>query len=116
MIKARKPADPIHFPEEFALLATAKPLDTGPDHHAHAKAAIGELDRPESLERAKRYLINDAPEAIEGIGGDATTYRVAAQVKDLGLSEDACLDQMLRHWNEESNPALGSMTLAHKGL
>lgn len=57
-----------------------------------------ELDTPAAIERATSYLANEAPPAIEGQGGDNTAYRVACAVKDIGLSEAACLDAMLEHY------------------
>jgi len=65
------------------------------------KQPIGELDRPEAIETVKRWIINHAPEAIEGSGGDQATYRVAAHIKDLGISEEKCLDLMFDNWNEQ---------------
>lgn len=41
--------------------------------------------------------------AIEGQGGDATTYAVAAEVLNLGLSPEATLEAMLP-WNEACSP------------
>lgn len=51
-----------------------------------------------AIERAIRYLREDAPEAIEGAGGDATTYRVAARVKDFGVPQAAATELLLAHW------------------
>jgi hypothetical protein len=89
--------EPAPFPPEFIKLA-AKPA--GPDK-THDKLPLGELDRPDAIERTKRWLINEAPEAIEGSRGDQTTYQVAAHCKDLGTSEPETLELMLAHWNEE---------------
>ena len=58
-----------------------------------------ELDTEEAIERAKAYLVDHAPEAVEGAGGDDTTFRVAAAVKDYAVSQDTCLDLLLDHWN-----------------
>jgi hypothetical protein len=46
-------------------------------------------------------LVDHAPEALEGAGGDNTTFQVAARVKDFGLSEDAAFELISEHWNEE---------------
>jgi hypothetical protein len=59
------------------------------------------LDLPESLKAARAYLMDYAPEALEGAGGDNTTFQVAARVKDFGLSEDAAFELISEHWNEE---------------
>lgn len=49
--------------------------------------------------RARHYLTNDAPHAIEGQGGDNQTYAVACRVKDFGVSEALCLDLMDEIYN-----------------
>jgi len=60
-----------------------------------------ELDSDAAIINATRYLQDNAPEAVEGAGGDATTYKVAARVKDFGVSEPTCWDLMCQHWNEQ---------------
>lgn len=54
------------------------------------------------IERAIFYLENEAPQSIKGAGGDQTAYKVAAQVKDFGISKEHCLDLMMGHWFEGS--------------
>ena len=56
-----------------------------------------ELDLPTNINLAINYLINLAPEAIEGQGGDPTAYSVACRVRDLGISEAMCEDLMIEH-------------------
>lgn len=63
-----------------------------------------ELDRDDAIDRAIFYLDNEAKPAIEGDGGDHTTFQVAADVKDYGISENRCLELMLDHWNERCSP------------
>ncbi|WP_439816542.1 AAA family ATPase [Zavarzinia sp. CC-PAN008] len=53
---------------------------------------------------AGRELLQCAPLAIQGAGGDATTYRVACDLKDLGLSEPMVLELMLDEWNGRCVP------------
>jgi len=65
-----------------------------------ARAPLAELDTDSNITAATRWLINRAPEAIQGAGGDETTFKVAAAVKDFGISEDLCLDLLISHWNE----------------
>ena len=74
--------------------------DTTPKHVPHSDTPLVELDRPEHIVKAVDYLLNTAPEAIEGAGGDETTYKVAAHLRDLGLSEDKALDLMASMWND----------------
>jgi hypothetical protein len=66
------------------------PLSAAPDHDA--------IDYAVKL--ATDYLINRAPQAIEGAGGDATTYSVALRMKDFGVPEDLALDLLLEYWND----------------
>lgn len=69
---------------------------------------------PAAVERATRYLLHDAPLAVEGSGGDATTFRVACRVKDFGIGQGKALDLMLRHWNESCSPPWADEDLAAK--
>lgn len=61
--------------------------------------AVAELDTGIIVDKATRYLIESAPEAIEGAGGDETTYRVACAVADFGVSEVTCLNLLVDIWN-----------------
>lgn len=66
------------------------------------KAPLVELDLPESIERAKWWLIHRAPMAIENAGGDdITVKKVVPRVKDFGISEEKCFELMLEFWNED---------------
>ena len=60
-----------------------------------------ELDAPEAIDRAIAWLEKDAPEAVENNGGNTATFRVAATVKDMGISEETCFDLLVEHWNDE---------------
>lgn len=63
-----------------------------------------DLDQPDALVRAVDFLQNTAAVAVEGAGGDACTYRVAASLKDIGLSALTAHDLMLEHWNDRCSP------------
>jgi hypothetical protein len=67
---------------------------------ADPRSSLVEPDADASIERAKAWLINEAPEAIEGAGGDHTTFAVAAMVRDFGVSEETCFELMAEHWND----------------
>jgi hypothetical protein len=56
-----------------------------------------------ALERSLVFLRRTSI-AIEGQGGDHTTYTVAAHLKDFGLSEQAAYDLLLEHWNDRCVP------------
>ena len=59
-----------------------------------------ELDSAEAIARATHYLQHNAPRALAYAGGNDTTYRVAARVRDFGLSEAQALESISEHWNE----------------
>lgn len=59
-----------------------------------------EADTPQAIYNARLWLQNSAPEAIEGSGGDHTTFAVACGVRDYGVSEAACFE-LMAHWNEQ---------------
>lgn len=65
---------------------------------------VGDLDSPTAIESARAYLQGPAPEAIEGSGGDTTTYKVACFVLDRGVTPETALDLMLEHWNNRCSP------------
>lgn len=69
-------------------------------HAARGDQPLTELDQPQNIARGVDWLRHHAPEAIQGAGGDTTTYSVAAEMRAFGLSEATALDVMLEHWNE----------------
>ncbi len=62
------------------------------------------VDQSRAIERAKKYLLEEAPRAIEGMGGDATTFQVACALKDLGLSTLSAFEVMADVWNPKCEP------------
>jgi len=86
------------LPQEFIDLALAGGADKKTNEQR--KTPLGELDQAAAVTLAIDYLENYAPLAVEGAGGDQTTYRVAAHVKDLGISEGMCLELLMDHYNE----------------
>lgn len=102
------------FPDALARVVTASGPKTTPEEIAAwcppvARAAIKnevagqaplvELDRPESVLRAAAWARDEAPDAVEGDGGQLTSYKVAARIKDFGLSQGVTFDVMLDHYN-----------------
>jgi hypothetical protein len=75
-----------------------------PERVEKAPLADVTLDTPAAHARSIFYLENDAPPAVEGAGGDDTTYRVACQVRDFGVSRDMALQLLMEHWNERCSP------------
>lgn len=64
-------------------------------------APLCELDQPENVERGRRYLVEEAPQAIQGTGQHRTTYATAAKLREFGLSEDTVFDLMAEHYNDQ---------------
>lgn len=61
-------------------------------------------DLPEHVEKAIAWLKREARLAIEGQGGDNTTYATAAMMKSFGLSEARAAEVMWEHWNPRCEP------------
>jgi|GEM_PF-3439472 len=64
------------------------------------RKALDGINADRARQRALAYLQHEAPEAIEGAGGDFTTYKVAARLKDLGVTAEVALDLMMTEWHE----------------
>jgi RecA-family ATPase len=62
-----------------------------------------DTDLEHNVKRAISYLQN-APEAIEGSGGDATAYKVACKVRDFGLSENMATELMHEYYADRCFP------------
>ena len=72
------------------------------------------LDQKAAIRRATDYLKNNAKLAIEGKGGDETTYKVGCQLRDRGISELKSLELMLHFWNDRCSPPWEFEDLAQK--
>ena len=85
------------LPDALALLldGTNRSVDQEP---------VAEIDSPRSVDAAIRYLTDEAEPAVEGAGGNQTTFKVAARLKDLGVSRSRASDLMAEHWNPECMP------------
>lgn len=57
----------------------------------------------EYAERRGRLYLERAPIAISGSGGNHTTFRVAAHLKDLGVSSLSAYE-LMQEWNEKCQP------------
>jgi hypothetical protein len=55
-------------------------------------------DTETAVEAAKHYIEHVAPEAVEGDGGDLTTFKVACAIKDCRVSKATALE-LMREWN-----------------
>lgn len=62
------------------------------------------LDENAGAEFARDWLRTAAPLAVEGAGGDNTTYQVVCRLRDYGVSEATALLLLLDEWNERCSP------------
>ena len=62
-----------------------------------------ELDLPHNIAAATAYLLN-APESIEGDGGDAMAYRVVCRVRDFGISREMASELVHEHYADRCSP------------
>jgi len=76
--------------------------------------SIGNIDETFAIRRAVDYLKTSAPPAIEGDGGDLTTFKVACEIKDMGLSAEEALLIMDAHYNPRCTPPWGAFELSLK--
>jgi len=112
-----KPYVSVGDPSNWAPLpqSFAETFATRPERQAYTGVPLVDLDQSHHVDLAKDYLINRAQEAIEGAGGDAETFEVAARCRDYGLSEGVVLDLMLDFWNEQkASPPWAPDELASK--
>ena len=59
---------------------------------------------PSGVDRARHYLLNEAPLAVVGNGGDETTFKVACRVKDFGVPEIDAAGLLIDRWNPRCSP------------
>lgn len=58
------------------------------------------VDMPGAYERGLLWAVNQAPEAIQGQGGDRNTVvHVAMPLRDMGVSEISAVDILWEYWN-----------------
>lgn len=104
---------------------TPRPIEPAPPHvvescgRAVDRAPLAstpvegvELDR--AIKRSARYLLEEAPVAKQGEGGDMTTYVVAARVKDFGADQLTAFELMADTWNDRCEPPWDLDALAKK--
>lgn len=74
-----------------------------------AREPLVELDDTAAIERAKHWLVHEAPEIIAGSGnGDHTGYAVACRLKDFGISEHMIVVLGVEHFPEAKSPNGGT--------
>lgn len=93
------PANPDRAPEALltVLVTARRPVDLD---------RAGEKRFTEDLQTKTRFAdyLRQAPTAEEGAQGDATTFKVAAHARDLGLAPAAAVDLLLEFWNPRCSP------------
>jgi hypothetical protein len=62
------------------------------------------IDQERARMRAIDYLENEAPLAVQGQGGDDTTFKVACRLKDLGLEMMDAFGSLRDSWNKRCDP------------
>jgi hypothetical protein len=92
-----------------ACMATGGAGKAGRRH----SAVIGELDRPDNIDRARGYLTGEAPILYPG-GRDEGLYRAAARVLDFGVSEATALELMEDYNESKVEPPVPFEDLAEK--
>lgn len=86
--------------EAPAGIVTLARAAQGRQREVKEREAVAEVDTVEAILRASEWLRNGAPEALEGAGGDQTTFAVAARLRDYGLSRSTAYELLSVHWNE----------------
>lgn len=107
VVGAGSTIDGIPYRSEFERIAQAPHwlvALTTPPIEKQSDRPIADIDTDQAIERARQWLQQEAPPAIEGQGGDHTAFTVAAKLRDLAISEPQALDLMLEHWNELCTP------------
>jgi len=79
-------------------------LDQRQDIDYHMKGSDEYLLDEGTIDTFKKYLVSEAPSAIEGDNGDMTTYQVSCKGKDLGLDPKTTFDLMAKLWNSGCTP------------
>lgn len=79
-------------------------LEEPPVKKQAAVNLVPDINYDLAFKRAIEYLSRAAPSAIEGAGGDQTTFAVAARIKDMGLHEADCAKLMGELWNPRCEP------------
>jgi len=71
-----------------------------PPRDPKAKIPLTDLDKDEYVKWAIDWLCNEAPDCVEGQGGNSTLYKVGCHLRDGGVSETKAVELLLEHYNE----------------
>ena len=86
---------------------------------SRVRAAEGSKRPPAAINQARAIaraieIAKTAAPAIEGQGGDTTTYQVACRVKDEGVDQSPCVEILAEHWDPRNSPPWGLEGLKEK--
>src|SRR6185312_5695500 len=90
---------------EFAKAFGIEPSAAPERRHAEPDKVLTGRAAQWATNRARRYLQDEAPIAVQGAGGDATTYEVACCIREFGVTQDEALELMAENWNERCQPS-----------
>jgi Bifunctional DNA primase/polymerase, N-terminal len=96
------------LPSEYVGRLSCASSEAGKAKHEGA-------DDPLAVDRFAHWLTTEAPIAIEGQGGNNTTYQVACTgTRNFELSDGVVLALMIEHWNDRCQPPWDLDELARK--
>lgn len=64
----------------------------------------GVVDAVTNIAASQYFLEHDADPAIEGQGGDITTYKMVCRIRELGVSESMALSLLVQFYNPRCEP------------
>lgn len=91
---------PARAPDWYKTYSPVRP-GNGPRDRT---APVVPVDAAHANLRARDYLVEHAPVAIEGAGGDHTTFTVACRIKDFGVTQLDALTLLAELWNPRCQP------------
>lgn len=96
----------LYAPDELlqTFVQVDRALEAGLDDYADDEATCQRF----------RTFLSTAPVAIEGQGGDTTTFKTACMGREFGLSEQATFELMRDYWNDRCAPPWTDSALAKK--
>lgn len=97
------PGHPIAELPAWVAELVGRPVDRGERDETPA----AEMDTPQALSWARRYLEEDAPAAVQGAGGDATTFRVACTLRERGVTQETAATLMRELYDPRCQPPWG---------
>jgi len=63
-----------------------------------------DVDTDAAVGRGRLYCVSEHPPAVEGEGGDNTTFQLFARLRDMGLTEDTAIELAEEYYNPRCTP------------